>query len=99
MNFPQGLMNDTSVSLLSRCLHAIIVSLHKTPDGCYAGNEWFADELGVVENTISKHMKELSDNKFIERETRPRRYGGNVRLHLNYPMERVQNVVVLISKN
>ena len=79
MNFPQGLMKDTSITLLSRCLHAIIVSLHKTPKGCYAGNEWFAGEIGVVANTISKHMKELSDKKYIERETRPRRYGGRDR--------------------
>ena len=79
MNFPKGLMKDTSIPLLSRCLHAIIVSLHNTKDGCYAGNEWFADELGVCDNTISKHMGLLDGEKFIEREIRPRKYGGRDR--------------------
>ena len=95
MNFPNGLMKDTSITLLSRCLHAIIVSLHNTKDGCYAGNEWFADELGVCTNTISKHMGELDGVKFIERELRPRKYGGRDRYiiplkYINIPKRKAE---------
>ena len=95
MNFPKGLMKDTSITLLSRCLHAIIVSLHHTKDGCYAGNEWFADELGVCANTISKHMGELDGVKFIERELRPRKYGGRDRYiiplkYINIPKRKAE---------
>ena len=88
-------MKDTSITLLSRCLHALIVSLHNTKDGCYAGNEWFADELGVCTNTISKHMGELDGVKFIERELRPRKYGGRDRYiiplkYINIPKRKAE---------
>ena len=96
-------MKDTSITLMSRCLHAIIVSLHHGKDGCYAGNEWFADELGVCANTVSKHMGELDGEKFIERDVRPRKYGGRERYiiplkYINIPKRKDEGIKSGITK-
>ena len=87
MYFSEELMKDKSINPLSRMLHANIVSLHHAPKGCIAGNEHFAEALGVVENTISKYMGELVTESFIQRTITPRKYGGRERviIPLKYP--------------
>ena len=80
-------MKDKSITLLSRCLHANIVSLHHAPKGCIARNDYFAEALGVVENTISTHMRYLDGAGFIQRTITPKKYGGRERviIPLKYP--------------
>ena len=103
MYFSEELMKDKSISLLSRCLHSQIVSLHHAPEGCIAGNEWFSSALGVCANTISKHMGELDREKFIERAVIPRKYGGRDR-HIiplkynNIPKRKVEGIKSGITK-
>ena len=87
MYFSEELMKDKSIPPMSRMLHAKIVALHHAPEGCIAGNEYFAEVLGVVENTISKHMGVLVTESFIQRTLTPKKYGGRERviIPLKYP--------------
>ena len=87
MYFSEELMKDKSIKHMSKCLHATIVSLHHAPERCIAGNEYFAEALGVAVSTITTHMQILEKNDFIKRALVPKKYGGRARtvIPLKYP--------------
>jgi biotin operon repressor len=65
---PAEVWLDHSISIIERALFAEIHSLDG-PRGCFASNEYFAENFGITVATISKSITRLKEAGYIEQES------------------------------
>jgi len=76
-------LEDSSLNDTDRVIYGFIVGMienKKTTGKFFMTNKEMSRELHKPISTISKHLKRLEDEKYIERQTSPISYGGKFRL-------------------
>jgi predicted transcriptional regulator len=63
---PREIWFNVDLSLQEKILFTQIKSLDRTPEGCKAGNSYFAKFMGISESRISEIIKSLNEKKFVK---------------------------------
>jgi hypothetical protein len=89
IHIPGCIARMPDLTLVEKAMLAMIDSLHRNGDGCFASNAWFADRLGLSMREISRLVEGLRAERYIEVEQfhHPTHPGGRVRFLT--PTERV----------
>lgn len=82
------------LSSSEKLLYATITSLSQKDGYCYANNETIASLYGTTEVTISRQIKNLKDNGFIEIEYE--RNGSSIKKRKIYPLTKM---LMAVNKN
>lgn len=87
---PNGLLRHDKISAGAKLLWARLSQYAGDEGWCYPKQETLAEELGCTRKTVSKYIKELMNNEFIELEkptASERRKGASTRYYfLNHPV-------------